>query len=89
MKKAEFGMIDKFDEKKNYTGYHPERYHCVAIDDDLYLNDWQDALSRIDTFNVYAKGILQPQKPLSRWGITIIPTNSLSAFLDIVITDFR
>ena len=89
MIKAEFGIINDFDEKKDYTGYHPEKYNCVAIDDDLYLNDWWNDLSRIDTLNVYSKGVLQPQKALSRWGITIIPPKSLHDFLDIVVKDKR
>ena len=37
MIKAEFGIINDFNEKKDYTGYYPEKYHCVAIDDDLYM----------------------------------------------------
>jgi hypothetical protein len=89
MIKAEFGIIENFDEKRDYTGYCPEKYHCLAIDDDLYLNDWWNALSRIDTFNVYEKGVLQPQKALSRWGITIIPPSSLPVLLDIVLSDKR
>ena len=82
-------MINDFDEKKNYMGYHPEKYNCVAIDDDLYLNDWWEALLHIDTFNVYDRGVLQPQKALSRWGITIIPPKSLLSFYDIVVSDHR
>ena len=89
MIKAEFGIITDFDENKDYTGYFPEKYNCVAIDDDLYLNDWWQALTEIDTLNVYSKGVLQPQKALSRWGITIIPPRSLPAFLDIVKNDER
>ena len=89
MIKTEFGIIDDFDEKKDYTGYHPDRYNCVAIDDDLYINDWWKSLSCLDTFNVYKKGVLQPQKALSRWGITILPPSSLHAFLDIVTSDRR
>jgi len=89
MIKAEFGIINDFNEKKDYTGYHPEKYSCVAIDDDLYLNVWWNDLSRIDTLNVYSKGVLQQQKALSRWGITIIPPKSLPNFLDIVAKDKR
>lgn len=40
MIKTEFGIIECFDEFEDYTEYAPERYHCVAIDDDEYLNDW-------------------------------------------------
>lgn len=89
MIKTEFGIINDFDEKKNYMGYHPEQYNCVAIDDDLYLNDWWKDLLQIDTLNVYTVGVLQPQKALSRWGITIIPPKSLLAFYDIVVSDHR
>ena len=89
MIKTEFGIIEHFDKKKDYTGYYPEQYHCVAIDDDLYLNDWWEALSQIDTLNVYKKGVLQPQKALSRWGTTIIPPASLPALFKIVTSDER
>ena len=89
MIKTEFGIIENFNEKADYTEYCPKKYHCVAIDDDLYLNDWWSALSLIDTYNVYSKGLLQPQKALSRWGITIIPPSSLPALLDIVLSDKR
>ena len=87
--KAEFGIIENFNEKGNNTKYDPEKYGCVAIDDDKYLNDWWNALLEIDTLNVYSKRILQPQKALSRWGITIIPPSSLPKLLEIVISDKR
>ena len=89
MIKAEFGIVENFNAKEDYTEYSPKKYHCVAIDDDLYLNDWWSALSLIDTYNVYSKGVLQPQKALSRWGITLIPPSSLPALLDIVLFDRR
>lgn len=65
MIKAQFGIIESFDKNRNYTEYAPEKYHCVAIDDDKYLNDWWDSLLEIDTFNVSSKHILKPQKALS------------------------
>ena len=87
--KTEFGIIEHFNEYGDYTEYAPERYHCVAIDDDKYLNDWWDSLLEIDTFNVFSERILQPQKALSRWGITIIPPSSLPKLLNIVVSDKR
>jgi hypothetical protein len=89
MIKTEFGIINDFDEKNDYTGYHPEKYNCVAIDDDLYINDWWEALLCIDTLNAYSKGVLKPQKALSRWGTTIIPPSSLTYFYDTVVKDRR
>ena len=89
MIKTEFGIIENFDAQNDDTEYAPERYRCVAIDDDKYLNDWWDSLLCINTFNVYNEHILQLQKALSRWGITIIPPSSLPALLDIVTSDKR
>ena len=89
MMKAEFGSRENLNEKGDYTKYAPEKYGCIAIDDDKYLNDWWNALLEIDTLNVYSKRILQPQKALSRWGITIIPPSSLPKLLEIVISDKR
>ncbi len=89
---TEFGIIDdfeKFQKRGKYLEYAPEKYHCVAIDDDMYLNDWWESLSQIDTFNVFSNHILQSQKSLSRGGITIIPPESLPSFLDIVVSDKR
>ena len=79
MIKAEFGIVDAFNEKDDYTRYTPDKYHCIAIDDDIYMNDWWESLCLMNTFNVYEKGVLQPQTALSRWGITIIPPDSPSA----------
>ncbi len=87
MIKAEFGIIDDFDANNDYTEYVPEKYNCVAIDDDLYINDWWNALKTIDTFNVYDKGVLQLQRGLSRWGTTIIPPKSLDSLYSIVVAD--
>ena len=42
---AEFGIIDNIDNKKDYSDYEPEKYNCVAIDDDI-LNDWQDSFAQ-------------------------------------------
>lgn len=89
MIKTQFGIIASFDESGDYTEYAPERYHCVAIDDDKYLNDWWNSLLEIDTFSVFSEHILQPQKALSRWGITIIPPSSLPRLLNIVVSDER
>ncbi len=90
MIRAEFGIIDdfeKFQKQQKYSEYAPEKYHCVAVDDDIYMNDWMAQLYDTDTLNVYSRAVLQPQKSLSRFGITIIPPTSLPAFLNIVISD--
>ncbi|KWX75944.1 hypothetical protein AMQ84_16480 [Paenibacillus riograndensis] len=82
---AEFGIIDKFETDKDYSDYEPERYHCVALDDDI-LNDWWSELMLIQTyFHSYSR----PEFALARWGVTLIPPESLEAFYNIVSKDKR
>lgn len=85
MIKTEFGMIDDFQPNQKYTAYEPEKYHCVAINDE-YIDDWWERLFMIKSYNM---SLEQPQWALSRWGITLIPPESLPAFLEIVAEDKR
>lgn len=85
MIKTEFGIIDIIDFKKEYK-YEPERYNCVFIDDDTYINDWW---KRLSTMKTYFKCMDRPSIALDRWGITLIPPESLATFQDIVISDYR
>lgn len=84
--KTEFGIIDDFDETKDYGVYEPERYHCIYIDDDRYINDWWDRLVLMKT---YFHCFSRPETGLARWGVTLIPPESLPAFQDIVLSDHR
>ncbi|QDR79617.1 hypothetical protein [Sporomusa termitida] len=86
MIKAEFGIIDKVDFHKDYSEYEPQRYHCIYIDDDVYINDWWERLS---TMKTYFHCMDRPEFALARWGVTLIPPESLPIFLDIVISDPR
>lgn len=85
MIKTEFGIIDIIDFKKDYK-YEPERYNCVFIDDDTYINDWWE---RLITMKTYFHCMDRPSRALDRWGITLIPPESLATFQDIVISDYR
>jgi len=86
MIKAEFGWIDEIDREKDYSEYEPEKYHCVAIDDDIYISDWWDRLLLMRT---YHHRLSRPAFGLARWGVTIIPPESLAMFQDIVLGDRR
>ncbi len=84
--RAEFGIIDDFNTNKDYgDSYEPERYHCVAICDDA-LDDWWERLTEM---NSYFHCFSRPSKALARWGITIIPPESLSLLIDIIRTETR
>lgn len=82
---AEFGIIDEFEKDKEYLDYEPQKYNCVAIDDDI-LNDWWNDLTLVKTyFHCYNR----PSFALARWGITMIPPESLEDFYEIVSKDKR
>jgi len=84
--KTEFGIIDDIDYAKDYSSYEPEKYSCVYIDDFAYIDDWWERLS---TMKTYFHNMSRPSTGLARWGITLIPPESLSIFQDIVTTDKR
>ncbi len=86
MIKTEFGIIDQIDPEKNYVCYEPEKYNCVAIDDDIYIDDWWERLTHLKT---YFHSLARPANALARWGITLIPPESLPEFLKIVQNDTR
>lgn len=81
----EFGIVDTI-ENKDYVKYEPQNYNCVTIDDNLYINDWWEDLLKMKT---YFHNINRPSTALARWGITLIPPESLSIFNDIVTNDLR
>ena len=81
---AEFGIIDNLEEYDEHE-YNPSKYHCTAIDDD-FINDWWNELVLIKT---YFESISRPEWGLARWGITLIPPESLEAFYEIIAKDKR
>ena len=83
---AEFGIIDELKKDKDYSSeYSPKKYNCIAIDDDI-INDWWDELSLIKTyFHCYSR----PNFALARWGVTLIPPESLEDFYNIVSKDVK
>lgn len=86
MIKTEFGIIDEIVFSKDYGVYEPEKYNCVYIDDDIYINDWW---AQLTTMKTYFHNMDRPGFALARWGVTLIPPESLLIFQDIVITDKR
>lgn len=85
MENSEFGIIDKIDYEHDYSDYEPRKYNCVSIHD-RYLDDWWNTLM---TMKTYFHNIGRPAFGLARWGVTLIPPESLAVFEDIVISDRR
>jgi hypothetical protein len=78
-----FGIIEYFDNKEYVLD---ESFELVYIDDDKYINDWW---SKLLTMKTYFHNLNQPSQALDRWGITLIPPESLPVFQNIVLSDKR
>ena len=86
MIKTQFGIIDEIDYSKDYSEYEPDKYNCVYIDDEIYINDWMPQLCEMKTFY---HSMDRPDIALARYGVTIIPPESLPIFQNIVLNDSR
>ena len=74
----QFGIIEEFHPGSGeYEEYAPERYGCVSVDDDL-LQEAFDRLRDLDTF--WHRGD-RPARGFAAYGITLVPPESLPAFL--------
>ena len=79
--RAEFGIIDVLDTQRDYGSlYEPNKYYCVAIFDEV-LNYWWDSLSEMKT---YFHSFNRPEKNLARWGVTLIPPDSLELLIEVI-----
>jgi hypothetical protein len=82
---AQFGIIDQFEKDKDYSKYEPKKYNCITIDDN-YLSDWNNDLAIIKS---YFHSYNRPEFGLARWGITLIPPESVGQLFSIVSKDKR
>lgn len=76
----EFGIIDEIDEVKDYSKYSPEKYHCVAVEDDTI----QLLVASLASMKTYFHSLQRRECGLAYWGVTIIPPESLPQFYDVV-----
>lgn len=82
----EFGIMDYVEKDKDYCSYEPEKYNCIAVDDDLFMEicnkNYKDKIEKMETF---FHSINRPDKGFAYYGITLIPPKSLKLFLDIIV----
>ena len=81
----DFGIVEDVSALPEDIGYEPERYGCVWVDDG-YLDAWWSRLELIPTF---FHSLDRPELGLARYGITLIPPESLPALEEIVLSDRR
>lgn len=77
----EFGIIDDLMDT-SYEEYLPEKYQCISVNDDSI----QVLLKPLSLVKTYFDSLDRPEFGLAYYGFTIIPPESLSSFLDIVLS---
>ena len=81
MVKHEFGiMLDAPKKGKYYDEYEPWKYTCISVDDD----DLTSIIERISCIDFYWHTLSAKGKGLAYYGITLIPPDSLKAFIDAI-----
>jgi len=83
----EFGIIEQFEKDKDYSKYEPEKYHCIAVDDDIVNN----LIKPLSIMKSYWHSFSHPEFGLDHWGITLIPPESLDLFFEVILKskDFK
>ena len=81
MARHEFGILEDAPQQgKRYDAYEPWAYDCISVDDD-FLEGIVERFGQIEfywhTLDVKARGI-------AYCGITLIPPDSIGAFLDVI-----
>ncbi|WP_343101352.1 hypothetical protein [Romboutsia sp. MSSM.1001216sp_RTP31141st1_G3_RTP31141_220114] len=80
----EFGIIKEVEENKEYD-YNPRKYNCISVNCDVI-----DAMynckfgEKINLLNTFAHTTSNPYKGLAYHGVTLIPTESLNLFLELI-----
>ncbi|CAI8710081.1 MULTISPECIES: hypothetical protein [Bacillus] len=78
----EFGVINDINNQKTYESYTPDVHDCISVDDHIIEN----LLKPLSTMKTYFYSLKRPEYGLAYSGITVIPPESLSQFLDVVIS---
>lgn len=77
----DFGIIDDLSHYSDQE-YALEKYHCISVDDAFIL----PLLPALSLMKTYFHSLDQPEYGLAYYGTTLIPPESLSTFLDIILS---
>ncbi|MCR5599493.1 MAG: hypothetical protein K6G33_01930 [Ruminococcus sp.] len=78
----EFGIMHKAPKPKDiYVEYSPDQYDLIAVDDDFI----QNIVGKLSILKCYWHTLERPELGLAYYGITLIPPESLEAFIGITL----
>lgn len=80
MPEHEFGIMPKAPTKhRRYDDYTPDKYNCISVDDDYILSIAED----LREIKFYWHTLDRPELGLAYYGVTLIPPESVSLFLEV------
>ena len=81
MAKHEFGIMQHAPQpKERYDAYEPQKYNCIAVDDD----DIEKIDICLNCVDFYWHTLDVPAKGIAYTGVTLIPPASLQSFMDVI-----
>lgn len=81
MAKHEFGIMQTPPQKgERYDTYEPRKYNCIAVSDDYLESIVSDFLD----IDFYWHSLDVPGKGIAYCGITLIPPESMQAFISVI-----
>lgn len=81
MLEHEFGIMPQTPQPgKRFDKYEPETYDCISVSDD----DIQPCLEAFRCGKTYWHTLNRPELGLAYYGITLIPPETLDAYLEII-----
>ncbi|WP_454055393.1 hypothetical protein [Clostridium sp. Marseille-Q7071] len=81
MAKHEFGIMQKEpSSKERFDIYEPQKYNCIAIDDDFI----EPIIIDLESIDCYWHTIQRAEKGLAYFGITLIPPKSMETLISVL-----
>ncbi|MBR5683928.1 MAG: hypothetical protein IKW96_11755 [Ruminococcus sp.] len=77
----EFGIMQEYPRKKSYNEYTPEKYGCIPVNDNFIL----PICPKLKELRCYWHSPDRPEFGLAYYGVTLIPPDSLEAFIEITL----
>ncbi len=79
----EFGIINDINDKNLYSSYSPELNNSIQVHDEII----QELVEDFKIIKTYFHSLEHPNVGLAYHGITLIPPESLSQFLNTILTN--
>ena len=81
MAKHEFGIMQKEPSVNEcYDTYEPQKYNCIAVDDDLI----ESIMANLQDVDCYWHTLQRKEKGIAYYGVTLIPPKSMEILISML-----